>query len=398
VDGRVADVNSRLRYLVADRTWAAGRGSDEGDGLGRALEAAGGVVGSGGQAALADQVAGQVFDVVQAAESGVQGWQVSVGMRDSAVALMERHLAGSAMLPAPAVGSGGDLHDVVWPADLPDDFLSVRAEVERELAGALRDSGLTASEQWQSVNYIAYKLAAAPEPYKSLYLADLPKVDPVHTVDDPDTPGSQTNYYNGGSFLWWGNSLKVDFKEAFQDPRGQFFVLFHELGHGIDDVEDPFGVETAGYSDGGVTLNDAITADVRANLTQTIIQFSDDKAQRARVVDAIMNKTTGQLTGTDVDVLANLRQDYWKKLYDDEDNVVSDIYGAATGNVIIGRYTHGGAGDSSYWDARPNGAASEFWAGFAGNNVMGGQGFAATEAYLPSATVLADRMAQEMAK
>lgn len=40
VNGQEVQVNSRLKYLVQDRTWAGNRLSDEGDGLGKALRAA----------------------------------------------------------------------------------------------------------------------------------------------------------------------------------------------------------------------------------------------------------------------------------------------------------------------------------------------------------------------
>ncbi|HVU90958.1 MAG TPA: DUF6571 family protein [Jatrophihabitans sp.] len=40
VDGKNVPVNARLKYLIQDRTWATNAGSDNGDGLGAALEAA----------------------------------------------------------------------------------------------------------------------------------------------------------------------------------------------------------------------------------------------------------------------------------------------------------------------------------------------------------------------
>jgi hypothetical protein len=82
LDGQQFQVNSRLQYLIAERTWSTGRGSDEGDGLGRALDAATGNPSS--------KVSDQVFAIVDAKTMGENGWKPYTDMRDGLASIMQR--------------------------------------------------------------------------------------------------------------------------------------------------------------------------------------------------------------------------------------------------------------------------------------------------------------------
>ncbi|MDR1265750.1 MAG: hypothetical protein LBK42_09390, partial [Propionibacteriaceae bacterium] len=371
--------SERLRYLIVDRTWAAGRGSDEGDGLCRALESACVPCWTGlGRISAAD-LSDRIINIVQEAERDTPGWHVSTGMRDSITTIMERRLAGTLILG-----------NTVWPTELPADFLDVRAQIEDQLMGALADSGLTPAQQWQSINYIAYRLDTAPEPYRTRYLEDIGQVNIRHATKDQFTGTSR--YLSIGPL----NDIAVNFFNAFSDPREPFFVLFHELGHGIDDVDEPFGVETNDYVYNGETINDALVADVRANLIAAVfdptVAVTTGPAQRQRVVDAIMAHTTANLRDADKIVLFDLQKHYSSVLGSPAANVASDIYGAVTGNVILGGYSH----SENYWANNSDAGPSEFWAGYAADHVVGGDGQSLTEEYLPTATDVANHMADEL--
>ncbi|MDR1078664.1 MAG: hypothetical protein LBL55_08425, partial [Propionibacteriaceae bacterium] len=145
-----------------------------------------------------------------------------------------------------------------------------------------------------------------------------------------------------------------------------FFVLFHELGHGNDDVEEPFGVETNDYTYNGKTIKDALADDVRNNLMATIsdpaLAYTSDPEQQRRVVDAIMAHSTASLSQADREVLTKLQERYAKVFSKPSANVVSDIYGAVTDNIIkgdtviriiTGRITRMPARRSSGRDTRP---------------------------------------------
>ena len=115
-------------------------------------------------------------------------------------------------------------------------------------------------------------------------------------------------------------------------------------------------------------------------------------------MDAIMDRTTSQLLPEDTSVLTSLQEHYNVLLSKDDAFTVSDIFGAATGNVIRGYYGHGSITDTSYWDEDPNRMASAFWAGLFASHFTGRHILAAITRYFPTASALGDQMATEMSK
>jgi hypothetical protein len=106
VDGAEVAVNARLQYLLADRVWASGQGSDEGDSLGAALDAAvttvrnrapGGVLSArittqlvalvGGRSGLAEG-----WDLGDALGRDHSQWQIPTGMRDSVAGILADYM------------------------------------------------------------------------------------------------------------------------------------------------------------------------------------------------------------------------------------------------------------------------------------------------------------------
>jgi hypothetical protein len=78
-NGRPTDhnipINDRLTYLLTDRVWAVARGSDEGDGLGRAIEAAASLPGDTGRS-----IAQQAFAAIWRREADQDGWNPYPGL------------------------------------------------------------------------------------------------------------------------------------------------------------------------------------------------------------------------------------------------------------------------------------------------------------------------------
>jgi len=359
-----------------------------------------------------------VLGLINTEEYDNPGWHIAAGMRDSVTTVMGYRLFGAAMLDN---GRSDNGTYASWPSDLPPDFIDIRCLVEDYVMQALKDSGLSIDQQWQAINYIAYKLATASDPYKSLYLDDISKVTTKHAVEDPSTTEAETNRYADHIFNQKGkldiklNDLRVNFIDDYSNKRGAFQTFFHEMGHAIDDVEDPspFGAETPDYTYNGVTFKEAITTDVRTNLTDTIVlcttpdphnstedlPCTTDPAQQQRIVDAIMDHTTPQLSAEDTIVLGDLQRFYSgaKGVFrSPEAEAASDIYGAVTNNIITG-LGHGGYGHGgTYWDGYDTGPAREFWAGYAAHNIMNDSGKTITITFLPNSTQLADHMADDM--
>jgi hypothetical protein len=90
IDGQQVPVNARLKYLIEDRTWATDMGSDNGDGLGGALQAASTFYrDNSSQGQISATIAAQAFALIGSytghGKSGGlfshQGWKMWDGMR-----------------------------------------------------------------------------------------------------------------------------------------------------------------------------------------------------------------------------------------------------------------------------------------------------------------------------
>jgi len=96
INGQNVQVNDRLKYLVLDRTWSPDKGSDSGDGLGNALQAATTYFrDQSNNGRISATIASQTFALIGSytghgkSDGGLfgigshQGWKMWTGMRDS---------------------------------------------------------------------------------------------------------------------------------------------------------------------------------------------------------------------------------------------------------------------------------------------------------------------------
>lgn len=131
VDGQQLTVTERLKYLIQDRTWAPGRGSDDGQGLGSALESATTAYRNReATGAMSAEIATQVFSLIaqqtgEGADGGFlgfgadNGWEMWRGMRDSVARMLADYSADMFR----TVGDNGHADDLsLGYADAPVDF------------------------------------------------------------------------------------------------------------------------------------------------------------------------------------------------------------------------------------------------------------------------------------
>jgi hypothetical protein len=76
INGQQFEVNSRLQYLIAERIWAVGHGSDEGDGLGRALEVATTVPGGQDFSQTSAAILNEMLATIQERSARKDGWDI----------------------------------------------------------------------------------------------------------------------------------------------------------------------------------------------------------------------------------------------------------------------------------------------------------------------------------
>jgi hypothetical protein len=117
VDGQEMTVTERLQYLIQERTWAPGKGSDDGEGLGAALRAAtteyrNREATGRTSAELATQVFGLIADRTRENNGGLadfawgadNGWEMWHGMRDDVAAMLADYAPDLFLVP----GYGGE--------------------------------------------------------------------------------------------------------------------------------------------------------------------------------------------------------------------------------------------------------------------------------------------------
>jgi len=276
-------------------------------------------------------------------------------------------------------------------------YSTIENAVRDALAKELADAGLSPEEQEKAIETISQLIDKAPEPWKSLYLKNLDKLNIVHDdgVDNDwilPFDDDKTNYYQPIN-----DSVHVDLSSDATDSRGPFYTLFHELGHGIDDKEDFWGMATPGYTIDGKDLDDVLRDDVRTSITKQITKYSGDSAQQSRIVEAIMNQKTDKLSAADKGILTKLQAYYDQVLAGPNANVASDIYGAMTGNVLGGSSATTWGHPDNYWDSAGNNASKEFWAGYCADQIEQNNGLSVTQNMFPTAFKFADQMAKELA-
>lgn len=304
---------------------------------------------------------------------------------------------GGGALVGGSVPTRPDPGPVSGPGPSPT-YAETEEAVRVAVGAALAAAGLSPEEKQKAIETIATRLDATPEPWRSLYLDNLAKLDIAHD-DGIDHDGilpfddNRTDYYQGPL-----DTIHVNLTNEASDPRGPFYTLFHELGHGVDDKEELWGMATTGYTIDGHDLDDALRADVIDSIFSEVARYSTDPEQQKRVVSAIMNNMTGFMSPEDLAVANNLQAYYdTQVLAGPAANVASDIFGAMTGNFLGGPGNNLWGHEASYWDSGGKNASHEFWAGYAADQVEQSAGLTTTQSLFPTAHEFADQMAKELA-
>ena len=278
---------------------------------------------------------------------------------------------------------------------------------------------------WNDIQNIKYMIYLADEPYRSLILnnVDNMKIGNHHAEEDADNNGSFSQYYNSFAL---SNSITISLlpEKGKDNPRGPYYTLFHEIGHGIDDVTTTFGFTTTYYKDPEFDkqLNELITMGVHNSIRNTIASIAN--VPKYSAVDQ-ENVFKALLHGGDVATLkpyewevyclvvdkymtgfqthpANNAKDYGQLA------TVTDMFSAyvmhakdSNGKVrtIFGGYAH----EENYWHGffadTGKRASREFFAGYFAACLIGDTTTLNNlRAYFPEACEASDRMMAEMAK
>ena len=296
---------------------------------------------------------------------------------------------------------------------------SEHAEIMDRFFGRIANDG-----HWNDIQNIKYMIYLADEPYRSLILnnVDNMKIGNHHAEADADNNGSFSQFYYGFAL---NNSITISLlpDNGKDNPRGPYYTLFHEIGHGIDDVTTAFGYTTTYYKDPEFDkkLDDLITNGVHSSIRDTIASIANVRKYSAvdqeNVFRALLYGGAEYLTPYEWEVFflvvdqymtvfqthpANKAKDYGQFV------TVTDMFSAyvmhtkdGNGNVrtIFGGYAH----DENYWHGfladTGKKASREFFAGYFAACLIGDTTTLNNlRAYFPGACEAADRMMAEMAK
>lgn len=211
--------------------------------------------------------------------------------------------------------------------------------------------------EMQDVIGIKYLIYTSKEPYRSLCLEYMDEFEITNI--------KKSGVFTGESgILFWhkSTSLVFDINEDRNNPRGQYYTFFHEMGHAIDyfygKENGEGGYYSTTFTTNGKTLSDYNIIDVENNIKSNLEimlqskefdNLSDDEKQKMinNISQNIMqqDKNYDSLTSTEQNLQDNLKLHYAEEFAGADAESPSDVYGGVTNYTVKGDYGH----DSEYW-------------------------------------------------
>ena len=239
---------------------------------------------------------------------------------------------------------------------------------------------LPLTEDILNIKFLSYK---AEEPFKTIMFYYLPEINIIdHNWKGtqhyhPETKGKyDCGHPNRTVALFFGQENGKD------DPRGPYFVFFHEIGHGIDDMMKLDGIFDRSTSG----LQDILRSDLYNNMKTEITRIINREGitlGEKQINDIIYSFAVGGTTitsGSNEEIIKNfLITDMRRSVSGHGKSTISDVVGGYTNNLICDYYhplvESDGVTPTYYWtDAVGNetGAqSSELFAGYFSANTTG---------------------------
>lgn len=274
---------------------------------------------------------------------------------------------------------------------------------------------------------IKFLMYTAEEPYRSLVIQYLDRINlnPKEIVDEEDPPPS--------SFSHRSNTINYVYETDRENSRGEYFTIFHEIGHAVDynygideqnqkstfDFTKRSGTD-AFYSEyfehNEETLADKMHADfnkqvgdaVQNELNSPGYDIYNDAQKDEMNKNVMMNinnrdKYFDSLIFDEQGVQMTVEDEFAIKLNASHDSLASDVYGGVSDNTIDGRFGH----PDGYWynwlgfrKREPN---REGFAEYFARQVMysddsDDKGIKSAEEFLPTSKKMMDDMFETMKK
>jgi len=233
------------------------------------------------------------------------------------------------------------LFNLCFEAVHPEHATSIDGFFAQDKAGAEKYK-----DQVVDIKFLAY---SAPESYRTVFLDNIGKIG-IGTLDFDESTGAQN--YNPGD-----KKLYVNLGSANTTESGPYQTFFHECGHGIDDLLKDEGSLSTEYSKNSVTIKEAMINDTENWIRSEIQKYGLSEQEQGNVIrnlivwernQAERNGQTG-LTGIESKARDHVISTFKSHpaISTEVGGIPSDIYGAMTGDVLVGYHSH--AGMTDYW-------------------------------------------------
>lgn len=246
------------------------------------------------------------------------------------------------------------------PDDL-DDVITILKYEETNPTYVKQTNEFLSPLEVEDIVGIKYLMYTADEPYRTLAMKYLDRFEIISTT-------------KSGRFYPSDDAVGFNIAEDREDPRGEYYTFFHEIGHAIDyyygvdnrensldGIKEVFG-NYSYFSDNfevdGKSLNDHIYQDTENNFRTELkkelqsqeynhLSIEEKKEMTDNVTENLMNQNRNHksLTESEKTLQAYLENMYELKLEGPDHNTASDIYSGVTNKTIEGSYSH----EKDYW-------------------------------------------------
>lgn len=169
-------------------------------------------------------------------------------------------------------------------------------------------------------------------------------------------------------------SVYINLYDLDSGGRPKYSVLFHELGHLIDD----FGHGSMGAAD----LRKSLTSEVESYVSSTLDRLKSEAVLSGRNPKEIKKTDVYQVVEKEI----STQLPYGAKM------TVSDVFSGVTGNKVRDGWTH----STSYWRQDKNLVSSEFFAQTFSDSINNPEAIEITKRYFPESYKIFERIIKEI--
>ena len=250
-----------------------------------------------------------------------------------------------------------------WRQNVPSDELR-NAKIEMAEQGVIYASGISKKLSSSDVTEIVQIVEGAPAPIRRVW--NLLEGD----MKIADT-NSRNSYYSSRE-----GAVHVDFlpDKYGSNGRPRYGVLFHELGHLIDNKAIGLG----GYVSCAEELHNSLCGEVNSYISSTLVRLRSEALSAGQNPKAIKRSDAYTVVEKEISGQLTMR----------EKIAVSDVFSGVTKNKVNDGWTH----STSYWKENDKNVCLEFFAQTFADSINNPEAIETTKRYFPESYKIFESM------